>query len=344
MDIRISVIVPVYKAEAYLSGCVDSILAQSYENFELILVDDGSPDGSGALCDSYAARDARVKVLHKENGGVSSARNAGLDSARGTYVVFIDSDDYAGPDYLKALVGAVADDDTLIISDYQPFHEQGEDARTFYPEFCADLSSGKPEDFRKLIFDFRLFPPYCKLYRRDIIEANDIRFDTEMRTAEDFDFNMRYIEHVKRVRYIASVQYYYRVGYKAYVPSNGGVLGHSEIKSAHTMARGMAALAERMGCREELEDELCVWAAKKHYFNRLPMLFAENPGIGYWKRKKLYNQLLADETYRALHRRGIGLTESTTTKKIGTRWDCFFAWWLFFGLNRCRRNRRNNGA
>lgn len=91
---KVSVIVPVYKAEKYLRKCVDSILAQTFRDFEVILVDDGSPDKSGEICDEYARKDPRVRVIHKENGGVSSARNKGIDEARGEYISFLDSDDY----------------------------------------------------------------------------------------------------------------------------------------------------------------------------------------------------------------------------------------------------------
>lgn len=333
----VSIIVPVYKAENYLRDCVDSILSQTFRDFELILVDDGSPDSCGRICDEYAARDARVRVIHQKNGGVSAARNAGLERAAGSYVVFIDSDDSTDPDYLKDLMAAAGDTETLVIADYQPFREDGLEEKNFPAPFAVELDAGSAEDFRNLMFGFILFPPYCKLYRRDIIEENHIRFDTQLRTAEDFDFNMQYIAHVQRIRYISSVQYRYRVGYKAYVPSNHGVLGSSEIKSVHTMAHGMVSLAKRMGCYEELENEICIWAAGKHYFNRLPMLFAENPEIGYGERRRLYRKLIADKNYRYLHRRGIGLTGSSTTKKIGKWCDCFPAWWLFFSLNRRRK-------
>lgn len=100
----ISVIVPVYKVELYLSRCVDSIIDQSYENLEIILVDDGSPDNCGKICDEYAKRDNRIKVIHKENGGLSSARNAGLSIVSGDYIGFIDSDDWIETDMFKSLV------------------------------------------------------------------------------------------------------------------------------------------------------------------------------------------------------------------------------------------------
>lgn len=104
----ISVIVPVYKAEAYLPQCVDSILGQSYSHLELILVDDGSPDKSGQLCDQYAQKDSRVRVLHKENGGASSARNAGITLANGEYFSFVDSDDWVSSSLLSTLYDLLA--------------------------------------------------------------------------------------------------------------------------------------------------------------------------------------------------------------------------------------------
>ena len=103
---QISVIVPVYKVEPYLHRCIDSVLNQTFTDFELILVDDGSPDNCGAICDEYAAKDPRVRVIHKENGGLSSARNAGIDIARGDYLSFVDSDDYVHPCFLEVLLYA----------------------------------------------------------------------------------------------------------------------------------------------------------------------------------------------------------------------------------------------
>lgn len=103
---RISVIVPVYKVEQYLPACVDSILGQTFEDFELILVDDGSPDGCGLICDDYARKDARVRVIHQQNQGLSGARNSGIDVACGAYITFIDSDDVVTADYLAVLLNA----------------------------------------------------------------------------------------------------------------------------------------------------------------------------------------------------------------------------------------------
>lgn len=104
---QISIIVPVYKAEGVLGKCVDSVFAQTFPDWELLLIDDGSPDGSGALCDAYAAKDGRVRAVHKENGGVSSARNRGMDEAAGEYILFIDADDWIEPSACEKLIGAL---------------------------------------------------------------------------------------------------------------------------------------------------------------------------------------------------------------------------------------------
>ena len=111
MNELISVIIPVYRVEAYLSACIESVLAQTYPNFEIILVDDGSPDSCPRLCDEFAARDSRIRVIHKENGGLSSARNAGIDAARGDILAFLDSDDLWTPVFLERLYAALTECD-----------------------------------------------------------------------------------------------------------------------------------------------------------------------------------------------------------------------------------------
>ena len=114
-DVLVSVIVPVYNVEAYLGRCVDSILAQTYGNLEVILVDDGTKDNCDKLCDAYAAIDTRVRVIHKENGGLSSARNAGIDIARGEYLVFVDSDDWIEPDAVESMLSLALEHQTELV-------------------------------------------------------------------------------------------------------------------------------------------------------------------------------------------------------------------------------------
>ena len=132
----ISVIVPVYNVEQYLSRCVDSILAQSCQELEIILVDDGSRDRSGAICDEYARRDPRISVIHKENGGLSSARNAGIEAASGQWLQFVDSDDYIAGDMTGKLLKACLEDHTRIaMGGYMDAYAQtGEEIRGMTPE------------------------------------------------------------------------------------------------------------------------------------------------------------------------------------------------------------------
>ena len=111
----ISVIVPVYNVERYLPRCIESILKQTYTNFELILVDDGTPDRSGIICDRYAEKDSRIRVIHKENGGVSTARNAGIDAAKGEWITFVDSDDWVSVKYLELLAECLDQNDYDLI-------------------------------------------------------------------------------------------------------------------------------------------------------------------------------------------------------------------------------------
>lgn len=113
-DALVSVIIPVYKVEKYLRQCVDSVLAQTYHNLDILLIDDGSPDSCGTICEDYAKRDSRIRVIHQENGGLSKARNTGLSNARGEYITFIDSDDFIDPRYVETLLKMATEHDASI--------------------------------------------------------------------------------------------------------------------------------------------------------------------------------------------------------------------------------------
>ena len=128
---ELSIIVPVYKVEQYLPKCIDSILAQTFSDFELILIDDGSPDRCGRICDEYAAKDSRITVIHQENKGASAARNAGLDLARGEYIGFVDSDDWIEPEMYETMLGKAKEADLdLVICGLNNFSESGEHVRS----------------------------------------------------------------------------------------------------------------------------------------------------------------------------------------------------------------------
>ena len=175
---RFSIIVPVYGTEEYLQECIDSVLRQTYELFELILVDDGSPDQCPKICDEYARADPRVHVIHKENGGVSSARNAGLEIAKGEYVWFVDSDDYVDEDSLLGLNNQLTENQAVLFA----FQTDGMEG-----PFYGDL-----EDYlRNVYFPYKVnFTTWNKIYRLSFLKEHQIRFDEGEVIGEDLLFNL----------------------------------------------------------------------------------------------------------------------------------------------------------
>ena len=210
MSPTVSIIVPVYNAEHTIGRCIESILNQEYTDFELLLVDDGSTDTSGAVCDGYAAVDSRVQVIHKENTGVSASRNLALDRARGTYLQFLDSDDWITSDATSSLVRAMESGPCdLVISDFyrvvgERVSQKGdidEDGTMTREEFAAHMMED-PADFYYGVL-------WNKLYRRAIVEAHHLRMDPEISWCEDFMFNLEYIRYAEVFRAIQIPIYYY---------------------------------------------------------------------------------------------------------------------------------------
>lgn len=174
-DILISVIVPVYNVEEYLPRCVDSILAQTYGNLEILLVNDGTKDNSGAICDEYAKKDARIRVIHKENGGLSSARNAGLNVARGEYIAFVDSDDWIERDAYETMLGLALKHDVKLVcaGRYDVNSGSGEKKRGLCPP-GQEVISGQELVRRIFTWDNIDSAAWDKLYHRSLFR--EIRY------------------------------------------------------------------------------------------------------------------------------------------------------------------------
>ena len=163
----LSIIVPVYKVENYLPKCIESILAQTFTDFELILVEDGSPDDCPALCDAAAAKDARIRVIHQKNGGLSAARNVGLDAARGAWIGFVDSDDYIAPEMYEALYQAVQSTGAdLALCDYAAVDETGAPCPPMHTGLAQQVFTGR--ELLKKATNMMAQPAWNKLYRRAI--------------------------------------------------------------------------------------------------------------------------------------------------------------------------------
>lgn len=196
---KISIIVPVYNTEKYIGNCIESILKQSEKDFELLLIDDGSEDQSVEICDRYAAKDRRIKVIHKPNGGVSSARNLGLDTAKGKMIFFIDSDDTVGPDYLKNL--EILSDEEFVQSGVKVLENDYLKAEMSHENIFKDFNRFWMESRQQ-------WPSMCCLSRK-VIEDNHLRFDTNLKMGEDGLFNQIFISKCKKIRRTTFNQYYY---------------------------------------------------------------------------------------------------------------------------------------
>lgn len=211
MEPLVSVIVPVYGTEAFLEQCADSILQQTWRNLEIILVDDESPDKSPEICDMYAAKDSRVRVIHRKNGGVSAARNAGLDAAGGDYIAFVDSDDWISPDMIEVLVNACEQNDTDLAFCRIIHVIQGkeEELRPQQPEVITG------EDLLKDLLTHRRggFNIYNKLYRAGLFR--EIRFP-EGERYEDEAVLYPLIRQARSVSYTGTANYYYRIHTESY--------------------------------------------------------------------------------------------------------------------------------
>ncbi len=201
---KVSVIVPVYKAEKYLRKCVDSLLAQTFRDFEVLLVDDGSPDRSGEICDEYARQDRRVRVFHKANGGVSSARQCGLDNAWGEYTIHADPDDWVEPDMLEELYGkAKTENADMVICDYYVNDNRGQRYVTQRPS-ALDHETVLRELFQQL------HGSCCnKLVKRACYKEFNVQFPEGISFCEDLYVAVSLLIHPLKVAYLSQAFYHY---------------------------------------------------------------------------------------------------------------------------------------
>ncbi|WP_300792360.1 glycosyltransferase [uncultured Bacteroides sp.] len=196
----ISVIVPVYNSEKTLNRCIDSILSQTFSDFELIIVDDGSSDSSGEISDYYAKIDNRVKVFHKQNGGVSSARNLGLDNVNGRWVTFCDSDDYVSPEWLGYYVRNCRNHIELVVQSYNNLDSH------------INGFVGRTADFIEKFYDKDIIGyVWNKLYLYSIIDKYNIRFYESFLFLEDEVFNYRYLQYIENIIFTKESGYYYEI-------------------------------------------------------------------------------------------------------------------------------------
>lgn len=206
----ISVIVPVYNVEQYLSRCVESILEQTFQNWELLLIDDGSLDCSGDICEEYAKKDSRIRVFHKENGGVSSARNLGIDNANGEWITFIDSDDYIQPGFLEGLYEPIAQGEQVDFVHGGCVNVKNEELVSINQSYEYYVGDDKNILFQKL-----RGLTVSKLFRLENVkhwsDGQPLRFDEKMKIAEDLAFTLDYALYVSHYALVPEKGYCYRI-------------------------------------------------------------------------------------------------------------------------------------
>ena len=245
----VSIIVPVYNAEKNIGRCIESVLSQTFKDFELILIDDGSKDNSGKICDEYAARDARIRVIHKDNSGVSDTRNQGIMLAKGEYLQFIDSDDWITPDATGHFVRMAQEYSCdMVIADFyrvigERVSKKGaiEKERLLTRDEYATYMMQKPADFYYGVL-------WNKFFKRSLIEKYGIKMDNSISWCEDFIFNLEYIRNISLV-YVMKVPVYYYVKTKGSLVSQG-----MSIKKTIQMKRTVFAYYNDF-YKEVFEDE-----------------------------------------------------------------------------------------
>lgn len=212
----VSIIIPLYNAEKYLRKCLDSILKQTFKDFEILLVNDGSTDGSEVICKEYCQKDSRVKLFCKDNGGVSSARNLGLENSSGDYISFIDSDDYVKPNFIESLYNRMPDCD-YVLCGYIKLFTDG--ATKCYPEIGVPILNREQIEqiIKNIVFEDSpyngLYSVFNKMYRREFIA--DLRFDIKRHHGEDWWFNLCLYDKSQKIGVIEDCLYYYSISNNA---------------------------------------------------------------------------------------------------------------------------------
>ena len=200
----ISVIIPVYNSASFLDKCISSVLSQSYSDFELLLINDGSTDNSVEICDHYAQKDSRVRVIHKANGGVSSARNIGLDQAKGEWVTFVDSDDWVHEDFLKKRYElAVTEDADVVYCDVELVYSD-------HREYCSapEIDPKKDSQVNNWIISRTTYSSIL-LIQKGLLDKYNLRYLSGVRLCEDFNLILKVIMHSTKIVHVKEALYYY---------------------------------------------------------------------------------------------------------------------------------------
>lgn len=294
-DVKISAIMPVYKVEKFIGKCIESLQAQTLTEWELFAVDDGSPDNSGAICDEYAKNDSRITVIHKENGGAPSARNTAIPKAKGEYLYFVDSDDWAEPTMFEDMYKAAKENDAqLVVAGYYIDTYYSDTEYYTQEQTLPTKVFSSQREFREYahnMFDKNLlYTPWNKLFSRKYIMDNDIRFKNTF--WDDFPFNLDVVRDVERVVLMEDKYYHFMRAraesetakyrsdmYDKREEEHGWMLDlykHWGVDSAESQEMIQRRYIERIvGCVENVTNSACTLSAKEKKAEIKAMLNSE---------------------------------------------------------------------
>ena len=288
--VSVSVIIPVYMTEQFLPRCLDSLIAQSYRDFEVILVDDGSPDDCGRICDEYAVRDCRIKAIHQANAGVSAARNRGLAAAVGDFIVFVDSDDWVGPHYLSDLMSANAD---FVGHAFSVMDEDGIFVKNSLQ--YNDSMQLNSENIIALLNKGLLGYIFSKRFSRAIIQKFGIHFIEEINHTEDTLFVVDYLQHAKTAEFDDKTNYFY-VRYNTRT-----TLSNNITLERLTMAcTANSILCKKLFSADDPRAEQCFYSRISYnYVSYLDKIYLSEGNKKRWK-YSIYRFFLKNEDFKRI--------------------------------------------
>lgn len=266
MNPKISIIIPVYNVEKYIEKCLDSVRQQTFEDFECILIDDGSTDHSGEICDFYVKIDSRFCVFHQKNAGVGAARNYGINVACGEYIVFADPDDYLAKDYFENAVNHIQDFDmviynaTYLLDSHEKIITSNiSDEITFEGENIKDLEKYVLDrDIPNINIPF-IGAPWMKVYRKYTIKDYGLKFDEGIHPMEDLIFNLCYMQKCNRIRFINKSFYFYRI-------HNESSMFGTKKNRYENFELAQRTLLDRFQDNNELLDIIYKWSVGQLWF------------------------------------------------------------------------------
>ncbi len=308
----ISIIVPVYNATLYLNQCIQSIVEQTYAEIEIILVDDGSSDNSAEICKKWCFKDDRIKFIAKTNGGVSSARNVGIDAATGDFISFVDSDDYIASNYCEKLISHIKDDIDLVVLGLKSFNSNAKIGTVIKHRMPFGIY--QVEELKKYIIDdgtmsgFTIHSPCAVLYRKAFIENFDVRFRTNIKYNEDGLFNTEYILKCSNQIYVnyEEVVYYYRVN-EASATHNVDILGEKyqdSMNNIETVLQDYATLYPQYTIINQLHA--------RHITNAVSSILYI---VANGKDKKLISQIIRNDHF-SIDMKYLNYQKMSTSKRI----------------------------